>query len=123
MMNAMKAILLVFTIIVLAVCILGCNGSTSTKETIQAGPKYTADQVIAIAQAQYPVCYKNGVFSNGTEETPTIISVKYIGDSKWQINIKCPDYRYSLIRRNTGVTEIKLYFYEADGSLSPPYKP
>lgn len=92
-------------------------------------PRYTADQVIAVAQAQYPVCFKKeligydgqGMAHYRTITIPPTISVKYMDGSKavWKIEVSCPQ-SYRLPDRST---EKELYFYEGDGSLQDRYYP
>jgi hypothetical protein len=119
-----KLIVLLSLFTLLYVGLSGCNSTTATKETIPIGPKYTADQVIAVAQAQYPLCYKSfGVINENNSQTQTLINVKYIGEYIWEVNIKCPDYLYSLIRKGSGINSLTLYFYETDGSLRDTYYP
>jgi hypothetical protein len=108
-----------------------------TSESQPDIPRYTADQVIAIVQAEYPACFKKeligqdvgGIFRYIEVNTPPIISVKpsYMLDlyermrvaerggstAVWEVTVRCPfgyhfrDYTRSKV----------LYFYEWDGSL------
>jgi hypothetical protein len=76
---------------------------------------YTADQVIKIAQAKYPMAY--GIDS---KQTPTIISAVYIDTAIWRVDITCPRYYY-LERPNSGILTKTLYFYETDSCLYQKY--
>ncbi len=122
-----RLILIVASVVILGV--VGC-AQTQTPAPKPYTPKYTADQVIVIAQAKYPTGFKQeiigedtqGVFRHQTVTTPTSISVKYIGGSKaaWEVKISLPfGYRYSDYTYGTKT----LYFYEGDGSLRTTYYP
>lgn len=117
--------LIVTAVLVLGLGVIGC-AETSQPQYLPYTPKYTADQVIAVAQAQYPVGYKYSIGTPSTPseriETPTMISVRYLGGSRaaWQVDISLPPgYHYSDGSYGTK----RLYFYETDGSLRDTYNP
>ena len=77
-------------------------------------PRYTADQVISVAQAHSPDCPKsNPKIIPLPRQTPTQTSeptkpswaVEYLGDGKWLVTKECP----------SGKT--RWYFYEDTGEL------
>lgn len=126
-------ILLVAGVALLAVGATLLITQQSSEQTPASQPdiqRYTADQVIAIAQAQYPTCFKRerigedagGMFLYRTVDTPSSISVTYIGGSRgaWKVKISCPfGYRlgdYAYVSKT-------LYFYESDGTLRKTYYP
>ncbi len=124
----MKLSLIVFlTLILLLPITVGC-----TSEPPPDVPRYTADQVIAVAQAKYPVGYgteTERVIRPGTEdwampqyefkskriETPTSVSVNYIGDGRWEVTISLPS-RYHF-KDEAYVNSKTLYFDEATGQI------
>ena len=104
---AMKRLALIVTaVLVLALGIISCTPIEQPDI-----PTYTADQVIAVAQARYPSCYYR---YDRTVDTPTSISVEYIGVSKkaWKVVISCPQG----YRLDDWTTSKTLYFSEIDGS-------
>lgn len=119
----MKRLLLVVTVVlVLASVVIGCS-QTQTPTTQPYKSRYTADQVIYIAQAQYPACYRRQ--SGMDVQAPPSITVTYVGGSRaaWKVQITCPPYFYQLGQPLSGVTSKTLYFYETDGSLRDTYYP
>ncbi len=56
-----------------------------------AQPRYTEEQVIHIAQARYPMCFKQGENLG----VPSQISVRYRDEGPWkgfwEIQVSCPD--------------------------------
>ena len=103
----MKRLILVVT----AVLVLGIISCTPYQTERPDLPDYTADQVIAVAQARYP-SYDH---PNMGTLSPSI-SVEYIGESYWRVNISFP----SGYRLNGGyfISSRTLYFNETYGSLS-----
>lgn len=75
-------------------------------------PRYTADQVISVAQAHSPDCPKSNIIPF-PQQTPTQTSeptkpswaVEYLGEGKWLVTKECP----------SGKT--RWYFYEDTGKL------
>ena len=98
--------LIVTAVLVLVLGIISCT-SVDQADT----PTYTADQVIAVAQARYPD-YES---YSGRTLSPSI-SVAYIGESVWRVNISCPS-GYRVSGRYVG-SNITLYFYETTGVLT-----
>lgn len=106
------------------------QGTQSEQTPTYTTPTYTADQVIAIARAKYPVGFKQeiigqdsgGLFRSRTVETPTMISVTYIGGSggAWEVKISLPR-GYHFEDRTYGTKT--LYFYESNSSLRDTYYP
>ena len=121
----MKSLVLI-VIVVLAMVAIGC---ARTSQLQPHEPRYTADQVIAVVQAQYPACFEPEVapvvpptdslgFGNmvyrEVSESPSI-SVNYIGGSTsvWKVTVNCPrGYKFK-----DGTSSKALHFYESDGSL------
>ena len=104
----MKRLILVVTAVL--VLVLGIISCTSVEQPDT--PTYTADQVIAAAQAQYP-SYDS---PNRGTLTPSI-SVEYIGESIWRVYISFPLGYYGLGWEYAG-SNMTLYFIETTGSLS-----
>jgi hypothetical protein len=100
--------------ITLSIVFIGCSASSTATYT----PKYTADKVIYIAQAKYPIAYK-GNNLNSTQ-APTSITAIYIDAAVWKVNITCP-YQYQIGQLNSGISALTLYFYEGDGSFHNNY--
>lgn len=110
----------------------GSCGESEVQSPEQYVPKYSADQVIKVVKAQYPACFKqertgtdaDGMFLYRTVETPTQISVQFIGGSKgtWKVTIICP-YSYRLGAPSSQVTSLTSYFWESDGALHRGYIP
>jgi hypothetical protein len=97
------------------------NSDKSQLKSTWIESKYQANEVIAVAQAQYPVCHR-GIGANRTE-SPTIITVQYKGDGIWKVDISCP----SLFFLEDNTSSKVLYFHESDGALNswswePKYK-
>ncbi len=126
------AVLLVTALVLLAVGVtlyFTWEAPEQTSQPQSYTPTYTADQVIAIAQAKYPACFKQeligqdsgGMFRYQTVDTPTQISVQFVGGTShaWKVVITCP-VRYLLQDRTTGKT---LYFWETDGALHNTFYP
>ncbi len=107
--------LVVAAVLILVLGVIGCAQTPQYKPYV---PKYTADQVIAVVRASYPVGYTR---SYPQTTTPTIISVRYIGGTRaaWQAQISLPS-RYYL---QGGLSSKTLYFYETAGSLRDTYDP
>ena len=106
----MKRLILVVTaVLILALGIAGCEQIAGTERPDL--PDYTADQVIAVAQAQYPP-YDH---PNMGTLSPSI-SVEYIGESIWRVYISFP-LGYGLGWEYAG-SNITLYFNETTGALS-----
>ena len=95
-------------------CVLFLTVSCSTPAPIYTS-RYTANQVIYIAQAQYPTAY-----GASSKQTPPIISAVYIDTAIWRVDITCPCHYY-LERPYSGISTKTLYFYETDGSLYSKY--
>lgn len=115
------AVLLVAAVVLLVVGVTLYFTWETPEQTSQPQsytPTYTADQVIAIAQAQYPACFNR----DRTVDTPSSISVKHIGGSRgaWRVEISCPA-RY--FHNDYSMGTKTLYFYESDGTLRKTYYP
>lgn len=111
--------------VVLALGIAACTPTTSGTTTPTPDiPKYTADQVVMVAQARYPTCFRTEIVERRNVHTYTtsIVSVSYIGGSRraWKVEVSCP-HLHRLVDALT--TKEVLYFYETDGSLSDKYYP
>ena len=102
----MKRVALIVTAI-LVLGIMGCEQIAGTERPDL--PSYTADQVIAVAQARYPTCFN---VARTKSATPSI-SVNFVGDGYWRVSITCPQ-GYRLDDWSSSKT---LYFYEATGAL------
>jgi hypothetical protein len=106
--------------------------STTISTPTQYTPKYSADQVIDVVKAQYPSCFKrertgtdaNGMFQYNTVDTPTLISVQFIGGSKgaWKFTVTCPS-GYYLVHASSGAISLTGYFWESDGGLYNKFIP
>ena len=131
--------LIVITSVLLSVILIsqGCskpftkvqtNNSTVQPQLIS---RYTADQVISIVRSRYPTSFKRertgatpeGMFLYTTIETPTQISVQFIGGSKncWKAQVICPAGFHIAI--NDATTSITCYFWEIDGAIHQEYSP
>lgn len=122
-MKLWHGILLIVGICIIAGGVFALN--SGPKKVVEADTPptyeatYTADQVIAVAKAQYPVAYKfthDGLSPTRTlVETPTIIKVVYRGgfNRVWKVDIYCPlgYYLTDYSREKT------VYFWETDGAL------
>ncbi len=83
-------------------------------------PRYTADQVIAVARRQYPISFKGKTLVSAPNE----ISVLYIGGTSraWHVSVRAPE-GYQWTERSFDeqtyytYTEKIVYFWETDGSL------
>lgn len=106
----MKRLILVVTAV--SVLVLGIISCTPAYEADTDTPAYKATEVIAVAQAKYPVCFRT---YHPEETVPSSISVEYIGESCWEIVISCPSSGYRLSAYSSSQT---LWFYETDGSFS-----
>ena len=111
----MKRIVLVVTaVLVLVLGIMSCEPIARTER-----PDYTADQVIVVAQAQYPP-YDRTTGSSYYNNVQTVtltpsISVAYIGEGYWRVYISCPSgYRASGVYVGSNITR---YFNETTGVL------
>jgi len=117
----MKKVRWVSILLLMAVLLflLGCS-QPKVQTPTQYVPRYTADQVITVVRAQYPVCFKTERVGQDarTVDTPTQISVQFVGGTShaWKATITCPlGYRMRVV---AGTTTIWLvYFWESDGSL------
>ena len=102
----MKRVALVVTAVL--VLVLGITSCISVDQSDT--PTYTADQVIAVAQARYPSCSN---VARTKSATPSI-SVNFVSDGYWRVSITCPQgYRF-----DDWSSSKTLYFYEATGALS-----
>ncbi len=122
--HSTRNIVIITTIVVIAIVIIG-NLSTESPETMpsqptQYVPRYSADQVIAVARREYPICFKG----NTLVSAPTEISVLYIGGTShaWHVSIRAPEgyhwVEWSLDGEKYYVyTQTTAYFWETDGSL------
>lgn len=119
--------LVVIAVLVLALGVIGCARTPAPSPQPPPTPGHTQNQVIAIAQAQYPVGFKqedigrdaSGFYRSQTVQTPTSIAVRFIGGSRaaWEVTIRLPiGYRYSDFSYGTKI----LYFYEDTSSLESP---
>jgi hypothetical protein len=109
-----------------------CSSTESTISTPTQYNKYSADQVIDVVKAQYPACFKRertgtdagGMFQYTTLDTPSQISVQFIGGSKgaWKVTITCP-HSYRLGAPSSQVISLTCYFWEIDGGLHQGYIP
>ena len=125
------SVILVPLIIIGLIFTIGC-GEPEVQTPKQYVPKYSADQVISVVKAQYPICFKrertgtdaSGMFQYATLDTPSQISVQFIGGSKgaWKVTIASP-YSYSLGSLNSGIASQTGYFWESDGALHQGYIP
>lgn len=107
----MKRLVLVITaVLVLVLGIIGC-AQTQTPQPKPDIPRYTADQVIAVAQAQYTsVSYTKG-------RTSARVSVSYQGGGIWKVEIS-PLIGYVLEGPEGRFTGVRTrYFNEATNSL------
>ena len=104
-------LLIIFSTLILftTMCLIiqSCSSEIESPDT----PKYTADQVIAVASAKYPTFHKTIQARYVIEETPTW-EVEYIGDGTWMV------YQYARHIRTGERYLFKGYaFYEANGKL------
>jgi len=111
----MKKFLVIIAISFLASGLILCT-QTQRPNT----PQYTADQVIEIAKAKCPLCFR--MQQGERQVTSTSIDVRFIGGSRvaWEIKIIAPvGYIFTDFTAGTKI----LYFYEGDGSLRSEYYP
>ncbi|MDO9574023.1 MAG: hypothetical protein Q7I94_03425 [Candidatus Contubernalis sp.] len=103
--------IIIFCLVLVMVIFPACQSEPEPQPDL---PGYTADQVIYVAQAQYPIAYRYS--SDGLLQTPTSVTVTYLERGIWKVEISCPP-GYSINNSRSGVSSDTLYFYEADGSL------
>ena len=79
-------------------------------------PRYTADQVIAVAKAYAGECYLGGSWWQGNVEFyDASWTTVYLGDGKWKVTRECGgQYRW-----DTTTVPSEWTFYEATGELKP----
>jgi hypothetical protein len=78
-------------------------------------PRYTADQVIAVAKA-YPGEECGGSIWSGSEPYDASWTTVYLGDGKWKVTKYCRgQYRWE----TTPTLVSEWTFYEATGELKP----
>ena len=109
---------------VLASGVLGCNQPTQPQPYV---PRYTADQVVYIVSAKYPVAYKRhftenpltGVSQTIMDQSPTSITASYIDTAVWKVVVDAPQghfLSYATLEKSK-----TLYFYESDAGLYTGY--
>jgi hypothetical protein len=74
--------------------------------------KYRANEVITVAQAQYPISHRG--IGTDRRESPTIITTQYNGNGVWTVNIGCP---VSYLLEDNTLSKV-LYFHEINGALN-----
>jgi len=119
------AVILVLLLVIGLIFTVGC-GEPEVQTPKQYVPKYSANQVIDVVRAQYPTCFKrertgtdaSGMFQYTTLDTPTQISVQFVGGTShaWKATITCPP-GYTIPIGASRARAWQVYFWETDGSL------
>lgn len=110
----MKKTLVVITLLVLVLSLAGCAQSQTPPPPPDI-PRYTADQIIAVAQAKYDAVR----IGTRTDRTEPKVEVSYEGQGVWQVIIRPPLGYYLQTGPYPGgpLVGIVLYFYEDTGQL------
>lgn len=115
-----RLVLIVTAVLVLVLGVIGCAQKTPAPPPDI--PRYTADQVIAVAQAQY----KSYRITKQPPYADARVSVVYQGKGVWEVTVSALAGYVLMGPGGLIMGATKPHFYESTGSLvapAPTYKP